>query len=183
MKSTTVNNNKVQNNTNTSTTNKFYYYLNQYWLIVIKLLLWLIIYYYSIKFEFGLFYLIITIIYLIINNLSSTSNGNQLLSAYSVFNPNQERLLGNLNPEQFEREIRYSTNNNTNNNPNTVSINTVNNTNNSTSNINYSRHSKFANKPCYCGSLRKYKLCCSIINPAQLEKQKTELQQWEKDWT
>lgn len=56
-----------------------------------------------IKAEFGLVYLILSLFMLMFLNLGVRREGE--LSAYSVFNPNCERLLGQITNEHFERDM------------------------------------------------------------------------------
>uniref|UniRef100_A0AC35EZB3 SAYSvFN domain-containing protein n=1 Tax=Panagrolaimus sp. PS1159 TaxID=55785 RepID=A0AC35EZB3_9BILA len=53
--------------------------------------------------QFGIVYFIFSLFIFLFLNLGSRKEGE--LSAYSVFNPNCERLLGSLTAEQFERDM------------------------------------------------------------------------------
>ena len=80
-------------------------YLN----IFLKFLLWLIIFIIFIKLEFGLVFFIISMIIAIYLNTSSNSRKLKTknnLSAYSVFNPNLERIGGTFSSEHVEKSIR-----------------------------------------------------------------------------
>ncbi|KAL0592449.1 hypothetical protein ABG067_000013 [Albugo candida] len=61
--------------------------------------------------EFANAYVIFSGLALIVYNCNSaiveTENGQKPLSAYSIFNPNVERVLGSLTADQFENEIRH----------------------------------------------------------------------------
>ena len=49
----------------------------------------------------------ISLFYLIYANMRSGPKEEGQLSAYSVFNPNFERLEGTFTAEQFEKELRH----------------------------------------------------------------------------
>ena len=61
--------------------------------IVLKILLWLILFVLFIQLEFGAVYFVISLLIIIYLNTSKRKNGQ--ISAYSVFNPNMERIQGN----------------------------------------------------------------------------------------
>lgn len=70
------------------------------------LLIWLLIYVAALQFQFGIVFVIATGFYLLWISLGTKKRKNpNELSAYSVFNPNCERLLGQTTAEQFENEI------------------------------------------------------------------------------
>ena len=78
------------------------------WLIFgVKLALWVILYLLCLEFEIGAIFIIISAFYIIFSNLSNRQKKHWEPSAYSVFNPNCEAIDGTINPEQFEKEIRY----------------------------------------------------------------------------
>ena len=65
-----------------------------------------------IRAEFGAVFLVVSLIVLLVVNTRTGSapkgpGGRGQPSAYSVFNPNCERLDGTFTAEQFERELRY----------------------------------------------------------------------------
>ncbi len=66
---------------------------------IIIFIIWYSLYRLFLKFNFGAVYFMITIIILIFLNLGERKPGQ--LSAYSVFNPNQERILGSMSPNDF----------------------------------------------------------------------------------
>ena len=66
---------------------------------IIIFIIWYSFYRLFLKFNFGAVYFMITIIILIFLNLGERKPGQ--LSAYSVFNPNQERILGSMSPNDF----------------------------------------------------------------------------------
>ena len=68
-------------------------------------LLWLIGYLLFLEFEFGIVYLTSSIIGVIFCNLGKREKGT--LSAYSVFNPNFERLEGTFTSDDFERTVLH----------------------------------------------------------------------------
>lgn len=55
------------------------------------------------KVEFGLVYFMLSLFVLMFLNLGVRAEGE--LSAYSVFNPNCQRLLGQITSEHFERDM------------------------------------------------------------------------------
>ena len=46
----------------------------------------------------------------------------------------------------------------------------------------HKRSSKYANKPCICGSGIKYKKCCSL-DTSMTKAQQIKYKQWEQEWT
>ena len=66
---------------------------------IIIFFIWALIYKLFIDFGFGLIYFFLTIIILIFNNLGERKPWE--LSAYSIFNPNFERIPGSINSENF----------------------------------------------------------------------------------
>ena len=68
-------------------------------------LLWLIGYLLFLEFGFGIVYLTSSIIGVIFCNLGKREKGT--LSAYSVFNPNFERLDGTFTSDDFERNVLH----------------------------------------------------------------------------
>ena len=73
--------------------------------LILKFVLWLILFFIFIKLEFGLVYFIISLIVAIYLNTSKTKKKG-VLSAYSVFNPNLERLNGTFTSDHVEKSIR-----------------------------------------------------------------------------
>ena len=81
---------------------------NLAWLILsLKVFLWLVLWGLAIEFGFGAIYFILGSLVVIYKNTRSSPKKKDELSAYSVFNPNCQRLDGTLTAEQFESEIRY----------------------------------------------------------------------------
>ena len=72
---------------------------------LLKFILWLVLFIIFIKLEFGLVYFIISMIYGVYVSTGKKSN-KKSLSAYSVFNPNLERLDGTFTSEHVEKSLR-----------------------------------------------------------------------------
>lgn len=138
---------------------------------IIIFFIWSIIYKLFIDFGFGLIYFFLTIIILIFNNLGERKPWE--LSAYSIFNPNFERIPGSINSENFNGMGILNIGNN-NNNLIQDNIDRLNNFNNEIENelnrkIEYDTKSEnkkrklkeiakqSLNSLCYCGSGKKYK--------------------------
>ena len=66
---------------------------------IIIFIIWYSLYRLFLKYNFGAVYFMITIIALIFLNLGQRKPGE--LSAYSVFNPNHERILGSMSNNNF----------------------------------------------------------------------------------
>ena len=66
---------------------------------IIIFIIWYSLYRLFLKYNFGAVYFMITIIALIFLNLGQRKQGE--LSAYSVFNPNHERILGSMSNNNF----------------------------------------------------------------------------------
>ena len=66
---------------------------------IIIFIIWYCLYRLFLKYNFGAVYFMITIIALIFLNLGERKPGE--LSAYSVFNPNHERIIGSLSTNSF----------------------------------------------------------------------------------
>ena len=142
---------------------------------IIIFIIWYSLYRLFLKYNFGAVYFMLTIIALIFLNLGKRKPGT--LSAYSVFNPNQERILGSMSPNvlglapnQFYDE--FSQNNELNNQIEHMrqierEINEEVNRK-----IHYDTKSELRkeylkskaeqplNSNCSCGSGKKYKNCC-----------------------
>ena len=73
----------------------------------LKLLLWLILWGLFIELEFGSVFFIVSLFYIVYTSMASGTRNKEELSAYSVFNPNCERIDGTFTTEQFEKELRY----------------------------------------------------------------------------
>ncbi|XP_076023892.1 SAYSvFN domain-containing protein 1 [Genypterus blacodes] len=77
-------------------------------LTLLKLLLWLVLLGLFAELEFGLPFFVISLFYWLYEGLRSPSAREPgELSAYSVFNPDCQPLLGTLTAEQLEGEMGY----------------------------------------------------------------------------
>ncbi|XP_025105126.1 SAYSvFN domain-containing protein 1-like [Pomacea canaliculata] len=78
------------------------------WLLLfLKILLWMSLWRIFIELQFGaVFFAVSALIFIYFNTRTGKSKSNTL-SAYSVFNPNCERLQGTITAEQFERELLH----------------------------------------------------------------------------
>jgi preprotein translocase subunit SecG len=164
-------------------TNPLDYLTHRY---VVIFILWSLLYYYFIKIEFGAVYFIVTVLVAIFINLNYNSQHSKdnnkdrkkkPLSAYSVFNANCESIEGSVTAQQLEAQITHrpiiANNSSSNNNSNQANKQFA---------EHYDRASKHANKPCVCGSGKKYKNCCSKLT-APSKQQINEMKQWEDEWT
>jgi len=70
----------------------------------LKALVWILLWKFFISIGFGAVYFIVTGSVFMYFNTGTRARGT--LSAYSVFNPNQERLDGTFTAEQFEGQLR-----------------------------------------------------------------------------
>lgn len=138
---------------------------------LIILCIWIFLYRQFIHWEFGTVYFFASIIVLIFTNLGKRKPWE--LSAYSVFNPNFERLPGTLTSEAIQGGLGIVNNmNNTDENEETRLVNNQSNTNNINNQVhsttyerNKSRIKENAkqslNSLCSCDSGKKYKNCCA----------------------
>lgn len=77
-------------------------------LILLKVLLWLVLQGLFVELEFGLPFFVISLFYWLYEGLRSPAAREPgELSAYSVFNPDCQPLLGSLTAEQLEGEMGY----------------------------------------------------------------------------
>lgn len=77
-------------------------------LTVLKVLLWLVLLGLFSELDFGLPFFLISLFYWLYEGLRSpTERRPGELSAYSVFNPDCQPLLGTLTAEQLEGEMGY----------------------------------------------------------------------------
>ena len=74
---------------------------------VYKCVLWFILWGLFIELGFGAVYFILSISVILYMNMRSGSRASSEPSAYSVFNPNCERIDGTFTAEQFEKELRF----------------------------------------------------------------------------
>ena len=80
--------------------------INSWQIILLKLFVWLTLFLIFIRLEFGAIYFIISVLYLMWSSLDSRRRRNQL-SAYSVFNPNFEKIQGTFSAEDYDRQLRH----------------------------------------------------------------------------
>ena len=129
------------------------------------LVVWLILYKIFIYFGFGAVYFLFSIILFIFTNLDEKKIGT--LSAYSVFNPNCERLPGTLSVDQFHMGLGGSVI--TNENGQNVEDEIENELNrkvifDTKAEMKKRKMKEIAKQPlnsqCNCGSGKKYKNCC-----------------------
>lgn len=77
-------------------------------LTLLKILLWLVLLGLFVELEFGLPFFVLSLFYWIYEGLRSPEARQPgELSAYSVFNPDCQPLLGSLTAEQLEGEMGY----------------------------------------------------------------------------
>ncbi|XP_054474723.1 SAYSvFN domain-containing protein 1 [Anoplopoma fimbria] len=77
-------------------------------LTLLKVLLWLVLLGLFVELEFGLPFFVISLFYWLYEGLRSPAEREPgELSAYSVFNPDCQPLLGTLTAEQLEGEMGY----------------------------------------------------------------------------
>lgn len=81
----------------------------KYTRITLKVLLWGFLWKYFISIGFGAVYFIVSCSFLMYINTSTGPRLGNRLSAYSVFNRNQERIDGTFTAEQFESQLRHGT--------------------------------------------------------------------------
>ncbi|EAS05719.1 SEC-C motif protein (macronuclear) [Tetrahymena thermophila SB210] len=134
----------------------------RFWKYIIFIFLWLI----SLKLiekytGFGSMFLIASILVLIFTNLSHKERKEGELSAYSIFNEGAKRILGD-NPEQFMAQFGINRNRDDQNGEEEIKKNkkVVDLQIPKDSKEWMKQISKMGNKPCYCGSDKKYKKCC-----------------------
>lgn len=76
--------------------------------ILLKLLLWLVLLGLFVELEFGLAFFVLSLFYWLYEGLRSPAAREPgEMSAYSVFNPDCQPLLGSLTAEQLEGEMGY----------------------------------------------------------------------------
>lgn len=76
-------------------------------LLVLKILLWFVVWKIFIELQFGAVYFALSALFFVYFNTRSGKRKKSVLSAYSVFNPNCERLQGTITAEQLESELLY----------------------------------------------------------------------------
>lgn len=75
--------------------------------IAVKLVIWLLTFALFIKFEFGAIFFLVSVMYFIYSNTRTGSKNTDEPSAYSVFNPDCQRITGTFTAEQFEQQLRF----------------------------------------------------------------------------
>ncbi|CAF1444710.1 unnamed protein product [Adineta steineri] len=75
-------------------------------IILIKFFVWLTLFIIFIRIEFGAVYFIISLLYIIWSSLSAHRRRSNELSAYSVFNPNCEKIQGTFSAEDYDQQLR-----------------------------------------------------------------------------
>ena len=79
---------------------------NSWIILLLKGLLWAIVWALTIELECGAIYFIISLLGLVyFNTRSGTKKEDSGPSAYSVFNPDFERIDGTFTSDQFERQL------------------------------------------------------------------------------
>ena len=79
----------------------------KYLIIALKILLWLIIWGTFIEVGFGAVFFVVSVLVFVYFSTRTGPKRGDGPSAYSVFNPNCERIEGTFTAEQFEKELRY----------------------------------------------------------------------------
>lgn len=74
---------------------------------IVQFIIWCIGWGAFVRIEFGAIYFIISTMCFIYVNTSTEGRRDGVPSAYSVFNPGNERIGGTFTAEQFERQLRY----------------------------------------------------------------------------
>ena len=80
---------------------------NTFTITVTKVISWFIVWLLFVYLEFGAVYFILSSMFFIYANTRSGPKTDGSPSAYSVFNPNCERIDGTFTAEQFEQELRF----------------------------------------------------------------------------
>ncbi|ETO36258.1 SEC-C motif family protein [Reticulomyxa filosa] len=113
---------------------------------LLNIILWLVGWFFvCYLLEFGVVYLMITIIYLIFTNLGKRKKGE--LSAYSMFNHNFEQITGTFDGEFYDNMLRHG-------GSSTANLDKT------KKNIQQHQSNQNINDPCACDSGKKYKKCC-----------------------
>lgn len=74
--------------------------------VIIFFILWAGLWYKFIQLQFGAVYFAVSLLFIMYFSMRTDRDPNHL-SAYSVFNPNCERIDGTFTAEQFEKELRF----------------------------------------------------------------------------
>jgi hypothetical protein len=75
-------------------------------LIFLSVLIWTVLWYMFIQLQFGAVYFAVSLLIIMYYSMRTERDSNHL-SAYSVFNPNCERIDGTFTAEQLEKELRF----------------------------------------------------------------------------
>ncbi|XP_069115469.1 SAYSvFN domain-containing protein 1-like [Argopecten irradians] len=73
----------------------------------LKCVLWVALWGLFVELQFGAVFVVLSGLFFLYKSLHNRKRKRNKLSAYSVFNPNFERLEGTFTAEQFEKELRY----------------------------------------------------------------------------
>lgn len=76
-------------------------------LYITGFLIWAFLYYFFIQIQFGIIYLIVSMLFGIYFNTRTGPKEENEISAYSVFNKNCESINGTLKAEQLERQMLF----------------------------------------------------------------------------
>ncbi len=74
---------------------------------ILKIILWCLLWGVFIELGFGAVYFALSLLIILYRNTRTGPKRDGKLSAYSVFNANQERIDGTFTAEQFEKELRF----------------------------------------------------------------------------
>lgn len=129
---------------------------------LIILLVWIYLYKLFIEWEFGVVYFFISILCFIFLNLGKRKPGE--LSAYSVFNPNFERLAGTLTSDMIQPGINNNLEDEIRNEKEVIEVEKeIILTKHETNKMKIKEKAKQTlNSLCNCGSGIKYKRCCAL---------------------
>lgn len=75
--------------------------------LTLTLLMWIFAWLFCIENQFGAVFFVVSMIFFIYYNTRTGRKDGNKLSAYSVFNPNCERIDGTFTSEQFEKELLH----------------------------------------------------------------------------
>eukprot|EP00470_Lotharella_oceanica_P007639 CAMPEP_0170179400 /NCGR_PEP_ID=MMETSP0040_2-20121228/17491_1 /TAXON_ID=641309 /ORGANISM="Lotharella oceanica, Strain CCMP622" /LENGTH=143 /DNA_ID=CAMNT_0010423439 /DNA_START=53 /DNA_END=484 /DNA_ORIENTATION=+ len=143
--------------------------------MIAKVLAWFIALYYigTRDQNLGMTFLLGTGFYAVLSHIccSPEDKSEDGYSAYAALNEDGYRLPGTFTAEQYEGELRHR--------PRKKEKIEVRANAKEQLQEHYERKSKAANKPCVCGSGKKYKKCCG--RPGK--KLKEEFDEWEEEWT
>lgn len=73
---------------------------------ILYMISWCLLFCYAIYVQFGAVFVILSGFYIIWANTQTSPRKSNELSAYSVFNPNCERIKGTFDAEQIDKQIR-----------------------------------------------------------------------------